>query len=186
MNPNPESVLSMPMMQAVAKRARSSSDKDLQATRKPRTHKHQPAVITSSARTHVQTLRQTQHQSHAPQALNLYNISACTMDLTHHPTSDTLLRTWLWREQDTCLFNVRLIGDLDYPDQHVGIGLADLLSHSLWAKISYDRKDDMKTFDWTCGGPVHAAVPVLLSGRLCRPSTAAPSTLAMMLRRSSY
>lgn len=35
-----------------------------------------------------------------------------------------------------CLELVRLIGDLDHPDQHVGIGLADLLSHSLWAQVS--------------------------------------------------
>ncbi len=90
------------------------------------------------------------------------------MDLTDHPTSTTLLGTWLQREQDTCLFNVRLIGDLDYPDQHVGIGLADLLSHSLWAKISYDCKDDMKTCHWTSGGPVHVAVPVRTSPHAVR------------------
>ena len=78
------------------------------------------------------------------------------------------MRTWLQREQDTCLFNVRLIGDLDHPDQHVGIGLADLLSHILWAKVSYDHKHDMRTCDWTCGGPVHAAVPVRTSPDVVR------------------
>lgn len=63
---------------------------------------------------------------------------------------------------------MRLIGDLDHPDLHVGIGLADLLSHSLWAKISYDLKDDMRTCDWTSGRPVHVAVPVCTSPDVVR------------------
>ena len=46
----------------------------------------------------------------------------------------------------------------------MGIGLADLLSHSLWAKISYDHKDDMQTCAWTAaGGAVHVVVPVTTS-----------------------
>ena len=95
--------------------------------------------------------------------LNLFNTNACTINLTDHPTSNALLRTWLDREQDTCLFRIRLVGDLDHADQHVGIGLPDLLSHSLWAKISYDHKDDMSTCYWTCDGPVHVALPVITS-----------------------
>ncbi|KAL3163264.1 hypothetical protein ABBQ32_009661 [Trebouxia sp. C0010 RCD-2024] len=62
-----------------------------------------------------------------------------------------------------CLFSVRLIGDSSRPHDHVGIGLADLLSHSLWAQTSYDRKDDMQTRDWTTGGPVHVILPVRTS-----------------------
>ena len=62
-----------------------------------------------------------------------------------------------------CLFSVRLIGDSDRPHEHVGIGLADLLSHSLWAQTSYDHKDDMQTRDWTTGGPVHVVLPVCTS-----------------------
>ena len=62
-----------------------------------------------------------------------------------------------------CLFSVRLIGDSDRPHEHVGIGLADLLSHSLWAQTSYDHKDDMQTRDWTTGGPVHVVLPVRTS-----------------------
>ena len=152
------------ILQATAKRTRpSSSHRDLQPTQRPRTHRQQLTPSISSSQVFAQTIRQTQYQTLAPQALNLFNTSACTIDLTDHPISNTLLRTWLQREQDTCLFNVRLIGDLDHPDQHVGIGLADLLSHSLWAQVSYDHKDDMRTCDWTCGGPVHVAVPVRTS-----------------------
>lgn len=90
------------------------------------------------------------------------------MHLTDHPTSQALLKSWLQAEQDTCLFSVRLIGDLDHPDQFVGIGLASLLRHSLWAQASYDHKDDMRTHDWTCEGPVHVAVPVCTSPDVVR------------------
>lgn len=67
-----------------------------------------------------------------------------------------------------CLFSVRLVGDLSRPHEHVGIGLADLMSHSLWAKTSYDHKDDMRTRDWTSGGPVHVVMPVRTSPEAVR------------------
>ena len=119
-----------------------------------------PPSLPSQALAHTPRLKQ--RQTEAAKVLNLLNTDEYTIHLAKHLPSN-LLHIWLQREQDTCLFSVRLVGDVDHPDQHVGIGLADLLSASLWAKISYDHKDDMQTCDWTARGAVHVVVPVSTS-----------------------
>lgn len=150
-------------LQAATKQAHTSSNasKDYQPLHtRACIHPQQPTP--SSSHTPAHTLRHKQHQSHTAQVLNLFNMNESTVCLADHHTS-SLLHIWHRREQDTRIFNIRLIGDLDQSDQHVGIGLADLLSHSLWAKISYDHKDDMQTCDWASGGPVHVVLPVCTS-----------------------
>lgn len=148
--------------QAAPKRARpSSSDTEHQPPQaRARLMPPPPPRPSSKALAHMP--RHKQHQTEALKVLNLYNTDEYTIHLAEHSPSN-LLHIWLQREQDTCLFSVRLVGDVDQPDQHVGIGLADLLSHSLWAKISYDHKDDMQTCGWTARGAVHVVVPVTSS-----------------------
>ncbi|DBA85351.1 TPA: hypothetical protein ACH3X2_006032 [Trebouxia sp. C0005] len=151
-----------PSSQAAAKRARpSSSDTEHEPPQaRPRLMPPPPPRLPSQAV--ARPPRHKQRQTEAVKVLNLFNTDEYTIHLAEHSPSN-LLHIWLQREQDTCLFSVRLVGDVDHPHQHVGIGLADLLSHSLWAKISYDHKDDMQTCDWTAGGAVHVVVPVTTS-----------------------
>lgn len=148
--------------QAAIKRAwGSSSDKEHEHPRtRPRLQPPHPTHTHTQPLAH--TLRHQQCQTKATHVLGLINMDEATMHLADHAPS-SLLPLWLQREQDTCLFSIRLIGDLDHPDQHLGIGLADLLSHSLWARISYDLKDDMQTCDWASGGAVNVVLPVCTS-----------------------
>ena len=149
-------------MQAAAKRARPSSSDTEHEPPQAKARLMPPPPPRPPSRALACTPRHKQRQTEAVKVLNLFNTDEYTIHLAEHSPSN-LLHIWLQREQDICLFSVRLVGDVDHPDQHVGIGLADLLSHSLWAKISYDHKDDMQTCDWTARGAVHVVVPVTTS-----------------------
>ena len=149
-------------MQAAAKRARPSSSDTEHEPPQAKARLMPPPPPRPPSRALACTPRHKQRQTEAVKVLNLFNTDEYTIHLSEHSPSN-LLHIWLQREQDTCLFSVRLVGNVDHPDQHVGIGLADLLSHSLWAKISYDHKDDMQTCDWTARGAVHVVVPVTTS-----------------------
>ncbi|DBA94984.1 TPA: hypothetical protein ACH3X1_002509 [Trebouxia sp. C0004] len=148
--------------QATAKRVRPSSSDTEHEPPQARPRLMPPLPPRPPSQALANTPRHKQCQTESTKVLDLFNTDEYTVYLAQHSPSN-LLHIWLQREQDTCLFSVRLIGDVADPDQHVGIGLADLLSHSLWAKISYDHKDDMQTCDWTARGAVHVVVPVCTS-----------------------
>ena len=50
------------------------------------------------------------------------------------------LETWRQRFHDNCLYNIRLIGDKQYPDDWVSIAAKDLVCHSKWGEALHNQQ----------------------------------------------